>query len=80
LGLKPVCFDTRPVTDPAAASGLIVEPQPASTIASEALKTINAVRIAAVFNNTVFQTTRIRDNTNKSGKLCADNQAADVTR
>jgi hypothetical protein len=44
------------VTEPAAPSGLIVEPQPANTIASEATKTTNAVRIAAVFQTT--QTTR----------------------
>jgi hypothetical protein len=50
--LKPVCFDTRSVTDPAAPSGLIVEPQPANSIASEATKTTNAVRIAAVFQTT----------------------------
>jgi hypothetical protein len=67
--LKPVCFDTKSVTDPAAPSGLIVEPQPANTIASEAIRTTNAVRIAAV-----FQTTQT------ISQISRGHYAADVTR
>jgi hypothetical protein len=50
VGLKPVFFETKSVTVWAALSALIVEPQPARSIASEVTRIANAVRIAAVFH------------------------------